>query len=569
VDQVDGGRAIGSEVPDPVPAATTDFRPTPPQLRWTGGLLLVWVGGSMGFGLWAWARGRAVAQRLRASTEAPEAVRAMLAETAADLGLHGPLPRVLLTDTQQGPALCGLLRPVILLPRGLIEQLDSQALPLVLRHELIHLARRDLGWNLLQVCVQIVWWWHPLVWFANARVRALREAAVDEAVMLEPGSDEYPATLVAVARTCVIPSRMPMAFLGILESGGRLEARVRRLVERPLPRSARLGWVGWVTVFMAGALFLPMGFARRVEPPALAALAAKAPTDPKTLPAGGSTASLKPTPAAPAELNSAPQSQPAAPASPRALDGSAVPAIGAPLQVDIQGRFVEIRGSLPPELVGVLSTNRSSVRLTATMTRDLTKDLEGLVGTDILAAPRVTTQVNFQAAISVSEDRTVIDGKVPQSRVSLSTDPDPFTVRKVSVGPTLRVMANMSPASSNLIELVADASIVQMLGYELASNGTSEPLILTNRASGRERIWDGQSVLMDAGSFTNRVHFVDKVPYLGDLPLVGRFFREEGTQDQVSRVFVLVTPTLIDAVGRPIHDPAHPPFDPATFPPNP
>jgi Flp pilus assembly secretin CpaC len=130
-------------------------------------------------------------------------------------------------------------------------------------------------------------------------------------------------------------------------------------------------------------------------------------------------------------------------------------------------------------------------------------------------------------------------------------------------------MAKMSPASSNLIELVADASIVQTLGYELASNGTSEPLILTNRASGRERIWDGQSVLMDAGALTNRVHFVDKVPYLGDLPLVGRFFREEGTQDQVSRLFVLVTPALIDATGRPIHDPAHSPFDPATFPPNP
>jgi beta-lactamase regulating signal transducer with metallopeptidase domain len=548
VDQVDGGGAIVSEVPVSVPAVTTDFRPTPPQLRGTGGLLLVWVGGSMGFGLWAWARGRAVARSLRATTEAPEAVRAMLAETAADLGLRGPLPRVLLTDTQQGPALCGLLRPVILLPRGLIEQLDSQALRLVLRHELIHLARRDLGWNLLQVCVQVVWWWHPLVWFANARVRVLREAAVDEAVMLEPGSDEYPATLVAVARTCVIPSRMPMAFLGILESGGRLEARVRRLVERPLPRSARLGWVGWVTVFMAGALFLPMGFARRVEPPALAALAAKAPTDAKTLPAGGSTASLKPTPAAPAELNSAPQSQPAAPASPRALDGSAVPAIGAPLQVDIQGRFVEIRGSLPPELVGVLSTNRSSVRLTATATRDLIKVFNERDGIDFLTAPRVMTLANRAAEISVSDVRA-IDGK--------------------NAGPTLQVMANMSPASSNLIELVADASIVQMLGYEPASNGASEPLIRTNLASGRERIWDGQSVLMDAGAVTHRVHFVDKVPYLGDLPLVGRFFRKEGVQDQVSRVFVLVTPTLIDATGRPVHDPAHPPFDPATFPPNP
>lgn len=547
VDQVDGGRATGSEVPGPVPTATTDFRPTSPQLRGTGGLLLVWVGGSMGFGLWAWARGRAVARRLRASTDAPEAVRALLTETAFDLGLRRPLPWVLLTDTQQGPALCGLFRPVILLPRGLIEQLDSQALRLVLRHELIHLARRDLGWNLLQVCVQIVWWWHPLVWFANARVRALREAAVDEAVMLEPGSDEYPATLVAVARTCVIPSRMPMALLGILESGGRLEARVRRLVERPLPRSACLGWVGWVTVLLAGALFLPMGFARRVETPAPPAPAAKAPTDSKTFLAGGSTASLKPTPTAPAESNSASQSQPAAPASPRALDGSAVPAIGAPLQVDIQGRFVEIRGSLPPELVGVLSTNRSSVRLTATATRDLIKVFNERDGIDFLTAPRVMTLANRAAEISVSDVRA-IDGK--------------------NAGPTLQVI----PVVSNpAIELSVFFSMVQVLGDGSDSNGASETLVRTNLVWARERswIWDGQSVLIDVGALTHRVRFVDKTVYLGDLPLIGRFFRKEGVQDQVSRLFVLVTPTLIDAVGRPIHDPAHPPFDPATFPPNP
>jgi len=537
-----------------------------------GGLLLVWVVGCGAWAIWVLVRSREVARQVRDSDEAPEALQALLVETAAGLGLRSKLPRLCLTDTPQGPAMCGLLRPVILLPRGLSEQIDAESLRQVLRHELIHLQRWDLAWNLLQVCVQIAWWWNPLVWFANARIRSLREAAVDEAVMLESGSDEYPATLVAVARYCAVPPRMPMAFLGVLESGSRLEARVRRLLERPLPRSAKLGWVGCVTVLVAGALFLPMGFAR-VENPAPPAPVAKVPTDPKTLPAGGSTASLKPTPTAPAELNSASKVEPAAPDSPRAV----VPPIDTTPQVLIEGRFIGIRDSLPPELVGVLSTNRSAVRLTAARTRDLTKVLEGLDGTDILTAPRVTTHVNFQAQISVLdqaqisvlEARAVIDGKVLQSLVSPSTDPDPSTVRKVSVGPTLRVMANMSPASSNLIELVADASIVQMLGYEPASNGASEPLIRTNLASGRERIWDGQSVLMDAGALTNRVHFVDKVPYLGDLPLIGRFFRKEGTQDQVSRLLVLVTPTLIDATGRPIHDPAHPPFDPATFPPNP
>ena len=560
-----GSATVVSEVSRVVgPVGLKTATPAHPKLELAGGLLLVWVVGCGAWAIWVLVRSREVARQVRGSDEAPEALQALLAETAAGLGLRLKLPRLCLTDTAQGPALCGLIRPVILLPRGLSEHIEAESLRQVLRHELIHLQRWDLAWNLLQVCVQIAWWWNPLVWFANARIRSLREAAVDEAVMLEPGSDEYPATLVAVARYCAVPPRMPMAFLGVLESGSRLEARVRRLLERPLPRSAKLGWVGCVTVLVAGALFLPMGFAR-VENPAPPAPVAKVPTDPKTLPAGGSTASLKPTPTAPAELNSASQSQSAAPTSPRAV----VPPIDTTPQVLIEGLFIEIRASLPPEWVGVLSSNRSSVRLTAARTRDLTKLLGGLGGTDILTAPRVTTQVNFQAAISVSEDRTVIDGKVPQSRVSLSTDPDPFTVRKVSVGPTLRVMANMSPASSNLIELVADASIVQMLGYEPASNGASEPLIRTNLASGRERIWDGQSVLMDAGALTNRVHFVDKVPYLGDLPLIGRFFRKEGTQDQVSRLLVLVTPTLIDATGRPIHDPAHPPFDPATFPPNP
>jgi len=540
-----GSVTVVSEVSRVVgPVGLKTATPAHPKLELAGGLLLVWVVGCGAWAIWVLVRSREVARPVRDSDEAPEALQTVLAETAAGLGLRSKLPRLYLTNTAQGPDLCGLLRPVILLPRGLSEQIDAESLRQVLRHELIHLQRWDLAWNLLQVCVQIAWWWNPLVWFANARIRSLREAAVDEAVMLESGSDEYPATLVAVARYCAVPPRMPMAFLGVLESGSRLEVRVRRLLERPLPRSARLGWVGCVTVLVAGALFLPMGFAR-VETPAPPAPVAKVPTDPKTLPAGGSTASLKPTPTAPAELNSASKVEPAAPDSPRATGGSVVPAIDAPLQVDIQGRFVEIHGSLPPELVGVLSTNRSSVRLTAAATRGLIKVFEERDGIDFLTAPRMTTLSNRGAEIWVS-DVKVIDGK--------------------NAGPTLQVIPDVSNPA---IELSVFASMVQVHGGGSESNGASETLVRTNLASGRERIWDGQSVLIDAGSVTNRVHFVDKVPYLGDLPLVGRFFREEGTQDQVSRLFVLVTPTLIDAVGRPIHDPAHLPFDPATFPPKP
>ena len=168
-------------------------------------------------------------------------------------------------------------------------------------------------------------------------------------------------------------------------------------------------------------------------------------------------------------------------------------------------------------------------------------------GIDFLTAPRVMTLANRAAEISVSDVRA-IDGK--------------------NAGPTLQVIPDVSNPA---IELSVFFSMVQVLGDGSDSNGASETLVRTNLVWARERswIWDGQSVLIDVGALTHRVRFVDKTVYLGDLPLIGRFFRKEGVQDQVSRLFVLVTPTLIDAVGRPIHDPAHPPFDPATFPPNP
>ncbi|MEY4325990.1 MAG: Methicillin resistance mecR1 protein [Verrucomicrobiota bacterium] len=534
-----------SQIVGPVGLKTAT--PAHPKLQLAGGLLLVWVVGCGAWAIWVLVRSREVARPVRDSDEAPEALQAVLAETAAGLGLRSKLPRLRLTDTAQGPALCGLFRPVILIPRGLSEQIEAESLRQVLRHELIHLQRWDLAWNLLQVCVQIAWWWHPLVWFANARIRSLREAAVDEAVMLQPGADDYPATLVAVARHCAVPPRMPMAFLGVLESGSRLEARVRRLLERPLPRSARLGWVGWVTVLVVGALFLPMGFARRVETLAPSVQASKVPTDPNAIPAGGSTASSKSVSVATSASNTAAPPEPSAPNGPRADVPRTVPPIDTTPQVLIEGLFIEIRASLPPEWVGVLSSNRSSVRLTAAMARDLTKVLGGLGGTDILNLPRVTTLSNRGAEISVSDVR-VIDGK--------------------NAGPTLQVIPDVSNPA---IELSVFASMVQVHGGGPDSNGASEPLVRTNLVWVREQswIWDGQSVLIDVGALTNRVHFVDKVVHLGDLPLVGRFFRKEGTQDQVSHLFVLVTPTLIDATGRPIHDPAHPPFDPATFPPKP
>ena len=124
------------------PVGLKTATPAHPKLQLAGGLLLVWVVGCGAWAIWVLVRSREVARQVRDSDEAPEALQTVLAEAAAGLGLRSKLPRLCLTDTAQGPALCGLFRPVILLPRGLSEQIEAESLRQVLRHEAPFNTRR-------------------------------------------------------------------------------------------------------------------------------------------------------------------------------------------------------------------------------------------------------------------------------------------------------------------------------------------------------------------------------------------------------------------------------------------
>jgi len=82
-------------------------------------------------------------------------------------------------------------------------------------------------------------------------------------------------------------------------------------------------------------------------------------------------------------------------------------------------------------------------------------------------------------------------------------------------------------------------------------------------------VWDQQTVVL-GGLISENVNKVkDKVPVLGDLPLVGRFFRSEASSTQKKNLVIFVTPTIIDPAGNPVHTPDNLPFDPHFAPPQP
>jgi beta-lactamase regulating signal transducer with metallopeptidase domain/Flp pilus assembly secretin CpaC len=256
------------------PVFTPPTAPPPTPLSVSAWALLAWS--AVGIGLLGWlaARWGQVARNVRRATPTPGRLTELF-----DEGRHAvKLPRSVrlrLTDRPMSPAVCGLFRPVILLPRALADQLSPAQLRAVLLHELVHLRRGDVWVNCAQALLQIVYWWHPLLWLANARIRRVREEAVDDAVMLALRGDAetYPPTLLEVAKLAFNRPLASLGLVGILESKNALRQRIERLMDFRPPRKAGLTLASFLCVFAFGALAVPMGEA----PPKLAGNASVSP----------------------------------------------------------------------------------------------------------------------------------------------------------------------------------------------------------------------------------------------------------------------------------------------------
>jgi len=158
------------------------------------------------------------------------------------------------------PAVCGLFRPVILLPAALVSRLSAAQMEAVLLHELAHVRRGDPWVNYGQALLQIFYFYNPLLWLANAAIRRVREEAVDELVLvaLADAAALYPETLLQVAKFTMHTPRPGFGWVGILEKKSTVGGRIRLMLHRPWPKSARLGLRGGMAVVALAAVLLPM-----------------------------------------------------------------------------------------------------------------------------------------------------------------------------------------------------------------------------------------------------------------------------------------------------------------------
>ena len=83
------------------------------------------------------------------------------------------------------PACSASFRPVVILPRAVMQSLTPAQLRAVLAHEVCHVRRHDNLTAAIHHCVQVLFWFYPPVWWIGANLLREREAACDEDVVDE------------------------------------------------------------------------------------------------------------------------------------------------------------------------------------------------------------------------------------------------------------------------------------------------------------------------------------------------------------------------------------------------
>jgi beta-lactamase regulating signal transducer with metallopeptidase domain len=148
------------------------------------------------------------------------------------VGIRRPIP-IVSSPAFLEPGIFGMVSPVLLWPQGISAHLGDAHLQAVVAHEVWHVRRRDNLAAALHMVVEAAFWFHPLVWWLEARLVAEREGACDEKV-LELGSERriYAESILRICQFC---AGFPLACVSGV-TGADLKKRIVAIMTEDVSR---------------------------------------------------------------------------------------------------------------------------------------------------------------------------------------------------------------------------------------------------------------------------------------------------------------------------------------------
>ncbi len=176
----------------------------------------------------------------------------------------------------------------------------------------------------------------------------------------------------------------------------------------------------------------------------------------------------------------------------------------------------------------------------ATLTAPVVSAMLDLLANDddtkLLQEPQVTTMNNSPANIVVG---TTIPILVPQGEGSVFGT-NPYTYENQDVNIALDVLPRLN--AYNAISLAINTSVQAIIGY---TGENSRPIVSNRETNTNVRVKDGETLLIGGMIFETEEEKVNKVPLLGDIPLIKSLFRFSSIQKEQKELLIFITPTII------------------------
>jgi len=184
-------------------------------------------------------------------------------------------------------------------------------------------------------------------------------------------------------------------------------------------------------------------------------------------------------------------------------------------------------------LTGAFAYNESSK-----LAKGIGLTLKALVREDkakILASPRLAVLDRQKASMHVGEEKyyTLLSGY---------TDRPYYTLQSIKAGVTLNVTPYIGDNGDITMDIEPEVSAVT---DSWDANGSNLPVINRRTAKTTVRVTDGQTIVIGGLLHEGKTDIKQKVPILGDIPLLGLLFKATKTVTEQTEAIIFITPRLI------------------------
>ncbi|MDP2981742.1 MAG: M56 family metallopeptidase, partial [Candidatus Latescibacter sp.] len=157
----------------------------------------------------------------------------LLNKYASDLGIRKKIGLFASRDESfHAPAVIGVIQPRIILPHEIVSAWTVQDIEPVLLHEMIHIRNRDLLVNWFQIILNGIYFFHPVIWLANSRIRKAREEICDDSSVarLHTERERYSLSMIRIGEEFLQERKLTFAEVSFTENGSSLGERIRRIM---------------------------------------------------------------------------------------------------------------------------------------------------------------------------------------------------------------------------------------------------------------------------------------------------------------------------------------------------